>query len=311
MKSDSFLKKHLPKLDKSKYENIKTIKSNEKSREGLIVPEIVSTLGKQHLKISNLIVAPKMIKTLAQAKKSYSSIKKNINNNKTEIDSKTLCEFKELAKSLDISDIAFTQVDESMIFRNKEILYKNAIVLTMEMKKDKIDLAPSIDTNKEIFRTYYELGKSVNILSKFLRDNGFNVQGGPALGGDVIYPLLAENAGLGATGKHGILITPEHGPSIRIAAIYVDISNLPMNKENNHLWIKDFCKSCGRCIKTCPGKAIYQEAIKHENNQLTHIDYKKCAIPFTRDYGCSVCIKECTFFKSDYYKIKEKFCGHI
>ena len=37
----------------------------------------------------------------------------------------------------------------------------------------------------------------------------------------------------------------------------------------------------------------------------THIDYKKCAIPFSQYAGCSVCIKECTFFKGDFDNIKK------
>ncbi len=41
-----------------------------------------------------------------------------------------------------------------------------------------------------------------------------------------------------------------------------------------------------------------------------HIDHIKCAMPFSKTMGCSVCIAECVFFKGDYEKIKAGFFIH-
>ncbi|WP_297074011.1 hypothetical protein [Thermococcus sp.] len=38
-----------------------------------------------------------------------------------------------------------------------------------------------------------------------------------------------------------------------------------------------------------------------------HVDYKKCAVTFSRTFGCLVCVKECTFTKSDYDRIKRAY----
>ncbi|BEP29705.1 4Fe-4S binding protein [Helicovermis profundi] len=308
MLSVKIIKKNLPKLRDYIDLDTVTVKSSKKSPVGLIVPEIVLTYGKGKMKKDDLIVTmPKMVKTIIEVKKSYKTLKNNPLKAKTIIDEKTLNEFKKYAYEIGISDIGFTKVEPSMIFSGKEILFANAFVFTMEMKKESIEKAPSLDSKQEIFRTYLELGKVVNKLSSFLRERGFNAQAGPALGGDVIYPLLAEKAGLGALGKHGLLITPKFGPSLRIAAIYTDIENLPFSEKNEHLWIKSFCEKCGRCVSKCPSNAIYKDAkVINETNKVC-IDYKKCAVPFTINYGCSVCIKECSFFRNDYYKIKEKF----
>lgn len=119
----------------------------------------------------------------------------------------------------------------------------------MEMKKSIIDTAPSPYAKKEIMRTYYELGRVANKVCDFLRKRGYSAQAGPALGGDVNYPKLAENAGLGAIGKHGLLIHPKYGPSLRIGAVYTSIDNLPSTEENEHLWLRSFCSTCKRCVK--------------------------------------------------------------
>jgi NAD-dependent dihydropyrimidine dehydrogenase PreA subunit len=37
------------------------------------------------------------------------------------------------------------------------------------------------------------------------------------------------------------------------------------------------------------------------------IDHTTCAIPFSNDNGCTLCIKYCPFSFADYYKLKEKF----
>lgn len=181
------------------------------------------------------------------------------------------------------------------------------LLFLMEMRRDEVDTAPSFQTQEEINRVYYKLGKAVNLLADFLRKNGYNVQAGPALNGDVNYPLLAEAAGLGAIGKHGLLINPKFGPSIRIAALFVDVEVLPVSEVNKHLWIKNFCKKCNSCVRKCPGDAIYKEPVILPDGSEQHIDYTKCAIPFSNNFDCAVCVKECSFYKFTYLEIKKRF----
>lgn len=119
-------------------------------------------------------------------------------------------------------------------------------------------------------------------------------------------PNVSEKAGLGAIGNHGLLISPGAGPRQRIAAVFTSIENLPINskKDNEHLWIKEFCKECKRCVRECPSQAIYKEPQEDIYDTEKHIDYRKCAKSFSNMYGCSICIKECTFNKNDYQQIK-------
>lgn len=295
-----------PSIDKYIDESDELLLSDENSKEGINIPEVISESGSG---IANTIkmrrhVIPRMIGCLKQANISAKSITKNPKLGKVTISTGELQNLEEYIKSLGICDIGYTKVDREMIFKNRSILYENTIVLTMEMKKDSISTAPSSTAIKEIFRTYHELGIAVNKISEFLREHGFNAMAAPAIGGEVNYVPLAEKAGLGVIGKHGLLISDkDYGPSLRIAAVFTDIENLPFAQVNTHMWVKDFCAKCNRCVKACPGKAIYD----YPTNNGECIDYRKCAIPFANDYGCTLCIKNCTFYNTKYSRIKSVF----
>ena len=151
-----------------------------------------------------------------------------------------------------------------------------------------------------MWRTYYTLTKAAYKIAEWLRERGYNAQPDPAVGGSTNFPLLAQKAGLGGIGKHG--------PSVRITAVYTDLE-LPYTDEGakEHAWIPDFCDHCNACVRACPAQAIYLRPKVLENGAEVHVDYKKCAVVFSRTLGCSVCVKECTFTKSDYDIIKRAY----
>jgi len=174
----------------------------------------------------------------------------------------------------------------------------------MDMNKEKIKHAPGIAAGKEVWRTYARSGRAVYRLSEFIKKRGYNAQPDPPVGGSSNFALLAQKAGLGYIGKHGLLISEKNGPSQRIAAIYTDIENLPFTDSDNekYSWIPDFCEICNRCVAVCPAKAIYTDIKVLNNNREQHIDYTKCAKVFSKTSGCGICIKECVFFKSDFFR---------
>lgn len=215
--------------------------------------------------------------------------------------------FKELesyAKSLGVLKVGYTKLTPELVFSNRTVLFDNAIVLIGEMRKKEIAKAPSVRAGIEVWRTYYRLTRAAYRIAEFLRERGYNAQPDPAVGGSTNFPLLAQKAGLGHIGKHGLLITSENGPSVRIGAVYTDLE-LPYTDERvwEYEWIPHFCDRCNACVRACPAQAIYITP-KRENGREVHIDYKKCAVVFSRTLGCSVCVKECTFTKGSYGKIK-------
>ena len=300
-------KKIFPNINQYIEPDTKVFESNERSHEGLLVPEISMKYGQVKGKFKFISsMAPRVFKLLGEVKKSYKDIVRQPENAKTRISESDLNGFLKFARTLGVDGVGYTVVDSQYIFKGQKILYENAFVLLMEMAADKISLAPSRAAYGEIMSTYKGLCVAANQLSDFLKEKGYRAQAGPALGGDVSYPMLAQKAGLGVLGKHGLLITPEFGPSLRIAAVYTDIENLPASGGNEHLWIKDFCNLCNRCVQKCPVGAIYKNTKIFDDQTEQHIDYKKCAVPFSNQYGCTICIKECLFFKEGYQAIKSK-----
>lgn len=279
------------------------IYSSEKSKTGYNIPELVMKYGSGPPRFA-LKTFPVMFSTIKQARKSYKDAVKNPVNPKKKAEDGFIEELVEYAKSLGVLDVGFAKINPDYIFKGSAVLYENAIVVTMEMGKGAIAMAPSKVTGHEIHRTYNGLGNIVNKIAEYLRQKGYGAQAGPALCGDVNYVLLAEKAGLGAIGTHGLLISPKVGPRQRIAAVYTSIENLPFSKKNEYLWIKNFCEKCKKCVRVCPAGAIYEKPENDYSDTVKHIDYKKCAVPFSSKWGCTVCIKECTFNNTDYEKIK-------
>jgi epoxyqueuosine reductase QueG len=179
----------------------------------------------------------------------------------------------------------------------------------MEMSQEKIDKAPSQETINMIFGTYDDLGIAANKIAEFLREQGYAAQADHPLSGLVLFPPLAQKAGIGWVGKHGLLITPEFGPRVRLAAVYTSIQNLPFVDTNDHDWIDEYCKMCGICIKQCPPQAILEEAVTHDTGRITNITQQTCFEYFTQFYGCSVCVKVCPFSKAGdtYERLKVVF----
>ncbi|MDK9711198.1 hypothetical protein [Acidaminobacter sp.] len=277
-------------------------------KEGLIVPEINIKYGSLVSKVKTMpSYAKYLVGTLRELTKTVKSIRNNPYTGNKTITPDVLKELETYAKSLGISGIGFTPINESHMFKDSIVLFKNAIVFTMEMKKSDIEQAPSVQTNIEVFRTYYELGRSVNLIAECLREKGFNVQAVPAISSNLNLAVMARDAGLGGFGKHGLLITDEFGPSVRIAAVLTDLNNLLFSNAQNKAWIKDFCDTCNACVRKCPAKAIYEKPLVLGDGSEQHIDFKKCAVPFSKQHGCTICIKECAFFKSDYEKLKKAY----
>ena len=205
---------------------------------------------------------------------------------------------REYAQSLDVCQFEYVKLPHDLIFQEYGVLYDNAIILAMEMSKERIDKAPSQATLDMVFGTYDDLGKAANKIAEFLREYGYASQADHPLGGLVLFPPLAQKAGIGWVGKHGLLITPEFGPRVRLAAVYTNIGNLPFAVSNNHGWIEDYCEICGICVKQCPPEAIRDASVTHETGRITRIFQQDCFEYFAQYYGCSMCVKVCPFSES-------------
>lgn len=257
---------------------------------------------------SSRLKSPNMIFSLLGIFKSFRDLKKNPASPQQHISSSELRDFESYLFAQGVSSIGYTKVPARWVFKDKAILYKNAIITTMEMDEKKIATAPEPAAGEAAHEIYRYQGRAMNRGADFLRKQGHAAQAGHPLMGMALYPPLAQMAGLGHLGVSGLLITPEHGPRVRLAAIFTDIENLPFYEEDNpYTWIMDYCAKCQVCVKKCPNQAIYGTLKRHNNGQITCIDNDKCFPFFLSFNGCSVCIKVCPFNNTPYKSIHEKY----
>lgn len=250
---------------------------------------------------------PHMIASQRGISRSLRAIDKNPVRPKTWISPEALSALEQYAHSLGVAAVGYTRLPHHLIFRDKAVLFDNAIVLVMEMDKDKIETAPAPRASEAVHETYHYLGDAANGIARYLQECGYASHAGHPLNGLVLYPPLAQMAGLGWRGRHGMLITPQFGPCMRLAAVFTSIENLPFFEgENEHRWIERFCHSCGQCIRKCPTQAILEHPVGRDNGLVMCTDAEKCFPYFVEHHGCSVCIKVCPFNRVGYDKIKER-----
>ncbi len=216
----------------------------------------------------------------------------------------------ENAYELGVKDLKYVKVPRNAIFQNKGIPHEYAIVFTVEMDKEPISTAPSFDALHEVMKGYKNISVIANKLVHFMRNTGVGAYPGTALGGTTDYVHLAEIAGLGVIGYHGLLISPTEGARLRIGVIYTNIENLPVQSENEHLWVRDFCAMCKKCIRKCPVNAIFDQPKPRGDGGMQSIDHDACREYFDQNYTCAICLAVCPFSQVGYDKVKERFKGN-
>ena len=100
------------------------------------------------------------------------------------------------------------------------------------------------------------------------------------------YVHVALEAGMGTIGHHGILITPEFGPRIRLGVLLTEAPMEPTVRKEE----KDDCIHCYGCVDVCP-----VEAIKHpdETGKLYDVDLMRCKFYRNNADNCGLCMKVC------------------
>ncbi|MFW9822169.1 MAG: 4Fe-4S double cluster binding domain-containing protein [Candidatus Thorarchaeota archaeon] len=293
------------------------------SRRKMMIERFAGDLGKIRGILKLLRIFPKIIIGL---KRGYRDIEpylreiknstfENIDNPMPSINNDLWEELNQYsAKKWDIFKIGFTELPTELIFKDKMVLFRYALVFVQEMKKEKIDQAPLSVAGREVMRVYATLGQAVNGIARWLRKKEIRCQSNHPLGGLVCTPPLAGKAGMGWQGRQGMLITPEFGPRQRIAPIFIEKKIFGFTDNLDHIWIENQCKTCGLCQKNCPANAIHEEKQITINNipgigaMRTCIEREKCFPYFLKTAGCSICIKVCPFSngKQTYEQLKSK-----
>ncbi len=120
--------------------------------------------------------------------------------------------------------------------------------------------------------------------------------------------VFAVAAGLGELGRNGIVVTPEHGPNVRLAKVFTDLP-MTIDKPRN-FGVREFCKSCRKCAEHCPSGAIPTGEMTKGKACMSNtsgvlkwsVDVEKC-FKFWNENGvdCANCMAVCPYTKDSRY----------
>jgi epoxyqueuosine reductase len=110
----------------------------------------------------------------------------------------------------------------------------------------------------------------------------------------VSHKTIAHIAGLGWIGKNCLLITPRHGPRLRLISLLTDA---PLETVDSPL--EQRCGQCTLCVNICPVKALKGKNYAAGEPRAERFDFLKCQDYFeklkaTQKYPvCGLCLYVC------------------
>jgi reductive dehalogenase len=154
--------------------------------------------------------------------------------------------------------------------------HKYAVAITVEMNYDMIGSNPTAPGSMESAHQYVESARVAIQLAAAIRRIGFPARAHIDGNYRVICPLVARDAGLGELSRMGLLITPSHGPRVRIAVITTDL-NLVTDTPLDGSSVIDFCTICKKCATNCPSQSIpTDERVEIDGAFRWQIDSDSC-----------------------------------
>lgn len=214
----------------------------------------------------------------------------NPSNPLTNISSSDFEKFEELAYSYGVDGISYSKLSDD--FKKEwDIDFDNVITLIYVISDDILKMDPSKEKAVLLDDEFQEIGVGIYQLADFLRNLGFRA--------DLIHPLddrvslraIARQSNDCAIIRSNMCLFKE-GLATGFFQISTSIENLPFKDKNDMLWVSDYCKDCGNCIRNCPHDAYDEDEKVIKKACLAHHE------------GCSECMLKCPFYKKGYDKVK-------
>jgi len=117
----------------------------------------------------------------------------------------------------------------------------------------------------------------------------------------ISHKAVAIAAGIGWQGKSLLVVSPEHGPRIRLVTVLTD---LPLNADKP---VSNRCGKCSKCADSCPAQAIKNvNTTGHYSDRDEALHFERCVAKLTQEFPelpfiespiCGVCIRACPWGK--------------
>ncbi len=213
-----------------------------------------------------------------------------------------------LARSLGADRVGCGPLDPADVYSNIgrgpgdwgapiELTHPWALVIGVEMDWAMIRQAPRTAATTETARCYLQGGMIATAVSRVIRRWGYAARAHVDGNYRVMCVPVAERAGLGETGRHGLLIAPGCGPRLRLSVVTTDLPLAP--DPPARLGVQAFCEICKKCATNCPSAAVDAgEKAEHAGVRKWQTDQERCYRQWRR-YGtdCGLCIRTCPFAK--------------
>jgi ferredoxin len=178
--------------------------------------------------------------------------------------------------------------------------HRNAIAFTVEMDHKIMRNAPKAPVVLESAQRYVQAAVIAIQLGNLIRSLGYPARAHIDGNYRVIAPLVARDAGLGEIGRMGILMTPKHGPRVRLGVVTTDMPLFPDGRQYDTT-VLDFCRICLKCVENCPSRAIpHGDRIEIEGGLRWRLDANRC-YRYWRVTGadCGICMAVCPYSHPD------------
>lgn len=190
------------------------------------------------------------------------------------------------------------------------------IVMAIEMDETAISTAPAQPASAAAAVGYSRMAFAIACLGEFIRNLGYRAI---QCGNDTALSIpLAVDAGLGALGRNGLLLTPEYGSRVRICKVFTDMPLIADYLNLNFIKkIENFCRTCFKCAEACETDAITKErepsfkpATISNNSSVKkyYVDVERCFEYWIENSGdCGNCIAACPFSKIKKFNSSSEF----
>jgi len=131
--------------------------------------------------------------------------------------------------------------------------YQYAIVTAYEMDYTLLNYYQTYINVGAIGMGYSRVAITNNFLAACIRNLGYKAITS-TINRVALHTPMAMLAGLGEVGRHGMLITPQFGPRVRIGIILTDLPLVP--DAPIEFGVTEFCNVCMKCADMCPSKSI-------------------------------------------------------
>ena len=191
-----------------------------------------------------------------------------------------------------------------------------ALVMAIEMDPQGLSTTPALSACAATGLGYSKMAFIISCLGEFIRNLGYQAI---QCGNDTALSIpLAIDAGLGALGRNGLLVTPEYGSRVRICKVFTDLPLVLDEPNVDFIYeLSNFCEKCYRCAEICESKAVsfkIEPDFKGEtisNNpgvKKYYINPEKCFEFWAENNSdCSNCITVCPFSNIKNFLTLDKF----